>query len=77
MKPPYLPKWVETLLDFLLKDRYADETIGDLYEWYDIKHSSYSGFTMKWYLILSVVKALNFSKLKKIQDLLILCTDIM
>ena len=77
MKQQYPPGWVESLLDFLLKDRFADETIGDLIEWYQLKQHTYSSFTLWWYFTLSILKALKFYKLKKIQDLLILLSDIM
>lgn len=70
------PAWVDNLLDAILTDRFADETIGDLHEWYALKKGSHSRFTFNYYYFLSVFKALRIYKLKKIKDLLILATEI-
>ncbi|MEL6559254.1 MAG: ABC transporter permease, partial [Bacteroidota bacterium] len=71
------PVWVDRLLDAVLKERFADETIGDLHEWYELKQETQSKLQLTYYYFLSVVKALRIYKLKKIKDLLILVTEIM
>lgn len=71
------PIWVDRLLDAVLKERFADETIGDLHEWYELRQETQSKLQLTYYYYLSVVKALRFYKLKKIKELLILVTEIM
>ena len=71
------PAWVDRLLDALLKERFADETIGDLHEWYALKQETQSKLQLTYFYFLSVLKALRIYKLKKIRELLILVTEIM
>ncbi len=69
------PRWSEWLLERLLKDRFVDESIGDLYEWYELQSHANQSSQSRWALWKYLLYSLRPYKLKSIQKLLLLMMD--
>ena len=69
------PGWVDRFLTAILKDRFVDEAIGDMHEWYAWKQGSMSGFRLNLFYMLGVFQAIRPYKIKKIGGLFLLTLD--
>lgn len=65
------PNWIDSVLEFLLKDRFADEVIGDLHEWFFWKQETYSSAKVKWTYFWNAFRAICLHQLKKVKNLLL------
>ena len=73
MKHP--PKWIDRVLEYFLKDRFADEVLGDLHEWYYWKQETYSNVKLKRTYCWNAFRALRLHQLKKLKNLLVQLID--
>ncbi len=72
----YPAKWIEKFLEIFLKERFADESIGDLYEWYELKQDSFTTIRFYFYYLLTIFKTLKLYKLKNLRSLFITLTEL-
>lgn len=73
MKRP--PQWIDSVLESVLKDRFADEVIGDLHEWYAWKQEVYSERKLTRTYCWNALRAIRLHQLKKVKNLLITILD--
>ncbi len=73
MKHP--PRWIDVVLEYFLKDRFLDEVLGDLHEWYYWKQETYSTGRLKRMYCWNVFRALRIHQLKRVKNLLINLMD--
>ena len=64
------PKYIIWLLDHLLKDIYADEIIGDLYEWCDLNSQTNARLQIHIYALKVLSGSIKLRKLKSTQNIL-------
>ncbi|WP_258099279.1 ABC transporter permease [Marinoscillum pacificum] len=64
------PKYIIWLLDHLLKEIYADEIIGDLYEWCDLRSPNSTYKQMHFYALKVLFGSFRLRKLKSTQNIL-------
>lgn len=69
------PKWIDKVLEYFLRDRFADEVLGDLHEWYYWKQETYSSIKLKRMYLWNAFRALRLHQLKRIKNLLIQLID--
>lgn len=69
------PIWVENLLELFIQDYFLDETLGDLYEWYQLnQHLPRYLLTIKYFLL--AIRSLRPYRLKKTQKIFLNIIDI-
>lgn len=61
----YPPKWIDHLLESIFKDRFIDEVIGDLHEWYNWKKQSRSGMQLYSGYLKNVLLSIRPYKIRK------------
>ena len=64
------PKYIIWLLDHLLKEIYADEIIGDLYEWCDLRSPNSTNKQIHFYALKVLFGSFRLKKLKSTQNIL-------
>jgi putative ABC transport system permease protein len=69
MKHP--PNWIDRVLEYFLKERFVDEVLGDLHEWYYWKQESYGPAKLKRAYLWNAIRTLRLHQLKKVKNLLI------
>lgn len=69
------PKWIDKVLEYFLRDRFADEVLGDLHEWYYWKQETYSRAKLKRTYLWNAIRALRIHQLKKVKNLLVHLID--
>ncbi len=69
------PKWIDSVLEFFLRDRFADEVLGDLHEWYYWKQETYSSARLKRTYLWNALRALRLHQLKRIKNLFVHLID--
>ena len=73
MKQP--PKWIDRVLEYLLRDRFVDEVLGDLHEWYEWKQGVYSRPKLVRAYWWNAFRAIRLHQMKNVKNLLINLTD--
>ena len=71
------PRWIDRLLEWILKDRFADEILGDLHEWYTWKQDTLPQRKLVAGYFKGVALAIKPYKIKKVDELFISLIDIM
>ncbi|MBT33271.1 MAG: hypothetical protein CMO01_26720 [Thalassobius sp.] len=71
----YPPKWIDSLLEALLKERFADEIIGDLHEWFEWKSESQSAVKLYFGYLKAVLMAFRLHNFKNVKTLFLLVID--
>ena len=69
------PKWIDSFLETILRDRFADEVLGDLHEWFHWKQEEYSSYKLKRTYFWNAFRAIRPHQLKRVKNLLITLTD--
>lgn len=69
------PKWIDLVLEYFLKDRFADEVLGDLHEWYYWKQETYSSARLKRAYLWNAFRTFRMHQLKRVKNLLINIID--
>lgn len=69
------PNWIDVLLEFLLKDRFIDEVVGDLHEWYYWKQTSFTSARLKRVYLWNALRVLRLHQIKKVKFLLLQIID--
>ncbi|MEL6537405.1 MAG: ABC transporter permease [Bacteroidota bacterium] len=69
------PQWPLRLLSVLIAERFQDELLGDLHEWYHFMATRYSPRALRRRFVWEVFRSLRWFRLKKVTDLLITLID--
>ncbi len=68
--------WIDFLLELALKERFQDEVIGDLHEWFHLQQKDGDGRALHWRYAWSALKSLKSYQLKRVSNLLITLIDL-
>lgn len=69
------PLWMIWLVEQLVRERFHDELIGDLYEWYHFKATKYTPRRLRWRFAWEVFRTLRWFRLRKVSDIFLQLTD--
>ncbi|MBX2842627.1 MAG: ABC transporter permease [Flammeovirgaceae bacterium] len=75
MKKSHPPKIIDRFLEAILQDRFVDEVIGDMHEWYTWKRESLSSLKLMYGYLTGVLFCLKWYKFKNIKSLFLLFID--